>query len=434
MNTDALSRRRRFLGVLVILSGFLVHLVDGTYYTFGNMSPYIVSYLRKYGHPSDITPQKLVWVYALLEIGLSVAVYVGGQIDKKLGPRLTVLLGGLLLGAGVALTYFTIVSYWLVMLTYGLLFGFGMGVTYSIPMACAMSWWPNREGLVTGFVVAGSGASAILFDQVQTQYINPHKQNPSIPDPDNPDQKYFGDADLLHRVKTSFLVLGGTYFAMLVIGSIFLIKRKDVSTNIQNEGEPLIQSESDGDGSLTPAQLLRDKRFYMLWTAFFCLGQAVTFISSLFKAYGLTFINDDHFMALVGSISSPFNALGRIFWGFLSDKFSLRVVLLSMCAIFTALILSFNVSMLGGKPVFAIWVCLLFSCFGGIFCLFPALTARAFGQTHFSSNYGLLFSSQMFGACLSASLSLLNVTYNVLWFSSAGLTFLAVLLIYFLKI
>ena len=39
---------------------------------------------------------------------------------------------------GVALSYFTIASFWLLLITYGFVFGFGVGIAYPIPMACAI--------------------------------------------------------------------------------------------------------------------------------------------------------------------------------------------------------------------------------------------------------------------------------------------------------
>ena len=47
------------------------------------------------------------------------------------------------------------------------------------------------------------------------------------------------------------------------------------------------------------------------------------------KAYGETFISDDHFLALVGSIGTGFISVGRISWGFIVDRLPLRVSLFS---------------------------------------------------------------------------------------------------------
>ena len=45
-----------------------------------------------------------------------------------------------------------------------------------------------------------------------------------------------------------------------------------------------------------------------------------------FKTFGQTFIKDDRFLAIIGSTSNFFYAFGRLFWGFLMDKTSFKVV------------------------------------------------------------------------------------------------------------
>eukprot|EP00118_Oscarella_pearsei_P015801 m.145451 g.145451 ORF g.145451 m.145451 type:complete len:67 (+) comp38421_c1_seq2:173-373(+) len=61
------------------------------------MSPYIVSYIRMYGHPSSTNPETLMWIFALMAVGTGTTMYFGGLIEKKIGPRLTTFLGGLFL-------------------------------------------------------------------------------------------------------------------------------------------------------------------------------------------------------------------------------------------------------------------------------------------------------------------------------------------------
>ena len=43
-------------------------------------------------------------------------------------------------------------------------------------------------------------------------------------------------------------------------------------------------------------------------------------VLGFYKAFGQTFIRDDKFLSLVGSISSVFNCTGRFFWGTLIYK------------------------------------------------------------------------------------------------------------------
>lgn len=99
----------------------------------------------------------------------------------------------------------------------------------------------------------------------------------------------------------------------------------------------------------------------------------------MYKAYGQTFINDDHFLAIVGAFAAVFNASGRIFWGHLCDTFGYR----SCMVVVTVGIAAFYASMVivpeGGKALFAVWIWSIFFCFCANFVLLPTATAQCFG-------------------------------------------------------
>ena len=63
--------------------------------------------------------------------------------------------------------------------------------------------------------------------------------------------------------------------------------------------------------NLKPKVIVRTFEFWTLWFTFFLNTQAITYINSMYKAYGQTFIKDYHFLSLVGSIAAIFNATGR---------------------------------------------------------------------------------------------------------------------------
>lgn len=71
----------------------------------------------------------------------------------------------------------------------------------------------------------------------------------------------------------------------------------------------------------------------------------------------------------------------------------------------TALLLTFFISVLGGKAMYLIWVCSIFFCIGGNFSLFPTAIGRCFGPKYVAVNYGLLFTSQMVSGPLVPVLS-----------------------------
>ena len=63
----------------------------------------------------------------------------------------------------------------------------------------------------------------------------------------------------------------------------------------------------------------------MLWLTFFFNQQAVGYISTMYKPFGQTFIKNDRYLSIVGSIAALFNSFGRIFWGKLMDDTSYKV-------------------------------------------------------------------------------------------------------------
>ncbi|RUS90172.1 hypothetical protein EGW08_002051 [Elysia chlorotica] len=375
----------KWRGVLVVAGGILVHLSLGTLYTFGNLNPYLTSYMRWTGTAPNLKNTECTWVFAAAAIGQGLVMSLSGLIQKKLGPRLTCLLGGWLMSFGVLVTYFTIeISFFLTVVTYGLLFGAGIGISYTMPLSCGMKWFPERKGLVNGLVVAGFGGGAFIFNQVQTAFINPD----NLP-------------------------------AELDVGN---------ESNVLCKGEDVV--------NVGPLEMIKSKYFYMLWFIFLLNGQGINFVSTLYKAYGQTFIDDDNFLAVVGSFAAIFNAGGRIWWGFLADKTSFRVSMMVACACFTCLILTFQVTELQGREMFFLWVCLLFGSFSGNFSLLPTATAKCFGREYVSTNYGLVFTSQVISAPLGAFLSqqlISQIGWPGLCFMVSSFSFTSMMLAIFFK-
>ena len=70
---------------------------------------------------------------------------------------------------------------------------------------------------------------------------------------------------------------------------------------------------------------MRLPAYYMIVVMFLLSQLGSTFVVTFYKTFGQTFINDDKFFATISSVSSVFNALGRIFWGYLIDKLPYKV-------------------------------------------------------------------------------------------------------------
>ena len=157
----------------------------------------------------------------------------GGWLERRLGPRLSTLTGSAVMVSGVLLSYFTVQhSFWLLLLTYGVMYGAGIGTGYIGPLVCAMRWFPKWKGLASGFILSGFGLSALLFNVILTVFINPGNAKPSYaPYATDPNEKYFIDAGVLDRVPYSFLVIGVIYAAILLMASLLLFNPPEPQDN-----------------------------------------------------------------------------------------------------------------------------------------------------------------------------------------------------------
>lgn len=88
-----------------------------------------------------------------------------------------------------------------------------------------------------------------------------------------------------------------------------------------------------------------------------------------------------HFMALLGEMFCCCLKLQR--------------TMIIQCIAMAFLFMTFTLTEKAGEWMYFIWVCLMFGTFCGNFALFPAATAKAFGQKYFTVNYGMVFSSQV---------------------------------------
>ncbi|XP_072180486.1 uncharacterized protein [Diadema setosum] len=128
--------------------------------------------------------------------------------------------------------------------------------------------------------------------------------------------------------------------------------------------------------------------------------------ASVYKTFGETFIHDDMFLAVVGSVSAICNVMGHILGGFAMDYLRVKDVLPTIPAVLSALLLSVSASVHGGKTMYFVWNCGILFIIGVFFAAHPIFVIRAYGAQHFASNLSFfVFSWICFGVIGSFLLS-----------------------------
>ncbi|XP_043199250.1 uncharacterized MFS-type transporter YhjX-like [Amphibalanus amphitrite] len=400
-------------GVVVCVCGFVLELTLGAIFTFGNLTTYMTSYMRDRLDPT-INYAQLMWVSASLSFFEGLTLSLGSWLTNRIGARWTAFIGCSLVTSGVSLCYFAVQhSVWLVALLFGVINGLGVGIAYVVPLVCGMSWFPNSKGTSNGFIVGGFGLGALVFNSMQTAFLNPNNISPA-------EDGYFKDQQLLSQVPYVFLLTGGVYIVLQALAIAGMIKKpvplkesddcQELGVELQAtadgmkpedpssdpgaaDQEPEEGSAADYSSSMTIMQAVKTPTFWQLFVTYLCNNLCIGFINPLWKTFGQQFIQDDRFLSAVGSAASVFNLLGRVIWGFVNDRTNYRVAMLGVAGLLLTMFATLYLTIHGGKAMFLIWVCLVYMSFPGTFSIMPAEVAHVFGLQHAGEIYGLIWLS-----------------------------------------
>ena len=297
-----------------------------------------------------------------------VGTYIGGRVQDRRGPRTVALVGGVIYAIGTIGASFAHGrgSLPLLVATYGVISGFGLGVAYIVPIAMLQKWFPDRRGLITGLAVGGFGFGAVLTSPIAQRLIESHKDMPT----------------------RAFLPLGIAYLVMSLVGASFFRNPPEGYT------VPGWTPVAKKDGSSTRRdfdqhEALRTRQWYML-TAILTLNTAagIALISQLAaSATDIAGYTAAGAAGIVG-ILGVFNGGGRIFWAAVSDKIGRMVAFAAMLALqgvsFLLLPHAHNTA------VFFVLAALIYFCYGGGFGAMPATASDFFGVKHAGAIYGLM--------------------------------------------
>lgn len=90
--------------------------------------------------------------------------FLGSIICKKLGPKFTLIIAGALVGIGFGATgLLTADMLTLLYLTYAVLAGTGIGISYNVIVSTVCAWFPDRKGFCSGCLMMGFGVSTLLL-------------------------------------------------------------------------------------------------------------------------------------------------------------------------------------------------------------------------------------------------------------------------------
>jgi OFA family oxalate/formate antiporter-like MFS transporter len=297
-----------------------------------------------------------------------IGTFLGGRIQDRRGPRTVALVGGTIYALGVILASFAHDRghLWLLVLGYGVIAGFGLGLAYIVPIAMLQKWFPDRRGLITGLAVGGFGFGAVVTSPVAQKLIS---NNPDVPT----------------RV---FLPLGIAYLVLALVGAAFF--RNPPAGYAVPGWEPATSGTVvDSGTNFSQGEALRTPQWYLL-TAILTLNviAGISLISqAAASATDIAGYSAAGAATLVG-VMGLFNGGGRIIWAAVSDK-------IGRMPTFATLLGLSGVSLLllphaGNAVLFFILVAIVYVCYGGAFGTMPSTAGDFFGVKNAGGIYGLM--------------------------------------------
>ena len=388
--------QEKWKGVLILLGGCLVHLVLGSFYLWGNINVYVTSYYRLHSDGS-LTITVSSALFCLMLLGISIGFFFTIPLATKVGFRLAALIETFFIAVCVFVSSY-MSNFWLFVLFFGIFFGVLNGLLYMIPVYLACQYFPNSKGIISGIITGFFGLATIFSSLIAQEIVNPDNLKATIKEGSD---KYF-TADVADNLMKFIKYLSLYYLILGVVGALLFFdppQNQSLKTELEDEErKPKKANESIndplmlyGEGSeFTAKTALKSFKVYHIFLMNFFSSGLGLLIASHFKDYGMTKINDDQFLTMVGSVGAVCNGCGRMVWGLLYDRLTFRRTYFICLVIQIVFIATYELTS-DMKPTFFIWTCVLLFCEGAHFALFPALCLTEFGTEIGSKLYPVVY-------------------------------------------
>ena len=347
---------------LYLATGVFAMLFSGVLYAWSILK---IPFKASFGWSDSM----LAFNFTLTMCFFCLGAFFGSLICKKIGLRFTLIIAGALVGTGFGATgLLTAQTPYLLYLTYAILAGTGIGISYNVVVSGVNAWFPDRKGFCSGCLMMGFGVSTLLLGNVISKLFD-------LPD--------FGWSK-------TYILLGVILAAVLVLAGIIL-RLPEPGTQFPAAKEAkTAKAESFEVRDFTTGEMLKSFTF---WRAFVCMAFITAVGNSVISFARDLVISVDAAPALATTlvgVLSVCNGLGRILTGAVYDFLGRRTTMIAanILTIVAAGITLLAVT-IGSLPVCIIGLCLTGLSYGSCPTVTSAFTASFYGRKYFSVNYSL---------------------------------------------
>lgn len=347
---------------LYLISGVFTMLFSGVLYAWSILK---IPFKNEFEWSDSV----LAFNFTLTMCFFCLGAFFGSLICKKTGPKITLIIAGVLVGIGFISTGLlnSEIPY-LLYLTYAVLAGTGIGISYNVVVSTVNSWFPDKKGLSSGCLMMGFGISTLLLGNV----ISALFENANV------------------GWSKAYILLGIVVAVVLVLAGIVLKKPHANMEFPAPKAKKKVQKESFETINFTTKEMLKSFTF---WRAFAFMALITAVGNSVISFARDLVLSVDAAPALATTlvgVLSIFNGIGRILTGAVYDSLGRKTTMLAsnILTIFAAglTLVAVQVSSL---PLCIIGLCLTGISYGSCPTMTSAFTASFYGTKYFATNYSL---------------------------------------------
>jgi MFS transporter, OFA family, oxalate/formate antiporter len=374
----------------------------------------------QYGWTLFVNPiaDKHHWTRAAIQVAFTIFVLtetwlvpIEGYLVDRFGPRIVVMVGGVLCGLGWVVNSYADT---LTMLYVGAAIGgVGAGAVYGTCVGNSLKWFPDRRGLAAGLTAAGFGAGSALTIVPISAFIKSSGYESAF--------FYFGIGQ------------GLVVFVLSWLLTVAPEARKNAP----------VAKVQQTRREYSPGEIVRKPVFWVMYAMFVMVGagglMAVAQLAPIAKDFKIAEVPVD-IMGLVLpaltfalAIDRVLNGITRPFFGWVSDQIGRELTMLIAFGLEAIGIMALYT--FGQSPVaFVILTGLVFFAWGEIYSLFPSTCADTFGSKFAAANAGLLYTAKGTASLLvplSSVLMAATGSWHAVFLVAAALNAIAALMAWF---
>ncbi|HUN58388.1 MAG TPA: MFS transporter [Candidatus Binataceae bacterium] len=408
--TARIATPRFFYGWVVVICAFTILCVAyGIQFSFGVFMPFI-SADTGWNRASLSLPFSLyVFVYSALGM-------VSGRLTDRFGPRIVLISGGCLLGAGLMLVSRSYLL-WQLYLALGLIAAAGMSAAYVPCNATVVRWFMRKRGLALSIASSGASFGTFIFPPITTGLI------------------------AVYGWRGAYLILGLLVISAVGACAAFIVRDPENMGLLPDGGSPSDPQSDEASIKFSAADnwtLHEAKRTTTFWllNIIFTLTWLVAFMPMVHIVPFAVDLGISHFRAAMSiSVIGFAGFAGRLSIGAISDRIG-RVPALGGCLMLQALAFTGFTFSTGLALLYPAAALFGFS-YGGVTALFPALIGDFFGRIAVGAIVGFIFavagSPAAFGPLIAGYIYDLRHSYSLAFELSAALNLIAFALVFRLK-